>query len=143
MKPLLTTLLILTATCTISPAFAQMGGMSGMPGMSSMREGRPVPACDKTPDPAKCEANRTQRQERRAKAQEQCKESTGADRRKCVRDIMMTQENCANTQNPKRCAAVKTAYESCKDKTGPEFRDCMKAQRPAAASVAAPSASKP
>jgi hypothetical protein len=130
---------------TLPAAYAQMGGMGpgmGPDGMSGMGMGggkmkphdmkKNMPACDQTPDPAKCEDHRKAHIEARAKAEAQCGDNTGPERRKCVRDIMMAQQDCATAPNPKRCAGMKAAYQNCQDKMGPALRDCMKAQVPAA-----------
>ena len=157
MKSRLTALLFLAGASVLMPAHAQMGGMGpgmgagvekgmGMgPGMGMSSGGkmaRKAPACGQTPDPAQCEARRKHRQETRAKAQAQCKDSVGPERRKCVREIMMAQEDCSKTQNPTRCAAMKQTYESCKEKLGPDFRACMNAQAPTGQPNPTPESSK-
>jgi len=86
--------------------------------------------CPQANDPAACEAHRAARQEARKKANEACKDLAGTDRRQCMKEAMIAQEDCSKAPNPGHCEAWKKAAETCKDKTGPAMRDCMQANRP-------------
>jgi hypothetical protein len=111
--------------------------------------------CSKAPDPARCEARRKERKERKeiyAKAQEACKGKTGDEQRNCMREQRRKlapagdgqrgahrhqKVDCSKVQDPAQCEArrkemserFKQAQEACKGKAGDEMRNCMRAQR--------------
>ena len=93
--------------------------------------------CSQEPEPAKCEANRKEMQERMKLAREACKDKP--DQRAC-----MTEQMCAKSQDPAKCQAQakerqamrsqrgdarQSAAEACAGKRGDVLQKCMHEQR--------------
>lgn len=125
-KALLVTSGLLVAS--MSASAQGMGGMGGMAGMGGMGLG-PGVSCAK-PDPA-CDERRKAQRELREHAVALCQDEVGPDRRRCIRDVRMSGQDCAKAPQPERCAAMKTAFADCKDKFGPDRRTCMADRMPA------------
>ena len=108
--------------------------------------------CSKASDPARCEAQRKERRELYAKAQEACKGKTGDEQRSCMREQRRKlapagdgqrgahrhqKVDCSKVQDPAQCEARRKeaserfnkAQETCKGKAGDEMRNCMREQR--------------
>ena len=125
--------LSLAAALWVTSASAQpMGGMGGrgMDSMGGMGLGGGGAGCRNTTDPAACEARRAASLDARRKATDACKDVTGPDRRRCIRDIRMAEQDCAASAQPQRCQQVKDAYAKCKSHTGPSMRACMHDELP-------------
>lgn len=129
-KPIASFLIVLGSALAL-PASAQMGGGMGMGGMGMGGMAGPRGDCARAAVPADCEAHRQAQQEARATAREKCRDTAGAERRKCMREVTLAQTDCAKAADPKRCEAVKSAYQSCSDKFGPALRQCMRQAAPA------------
>lgn len=120
--------LLLTAGLLTAPMTVSAQGMGSMAGMGGMGLG-PGTACAK-PDPA-CDERRKAQRELREHAVALCQDEAGPDRRRCIRDVRMSGQDCAKAPQPERCAAMKTAFADCKDKLGADRRACMAERIPA------------
>lgn len=126
MKRTIQTLISGLSLALSAVAFAQPmgGGMNGMGGMGGMGLGSDRP-CARADAPAQCAEMRKKHQEIRQQAVEACKDLVGPDRRRCIRDIRMSAQDCSKTAQPDRCKAVQSAYGQCKESMGPALRQCM------------------
>lgn len=124
-RSLALTLSLLVAAFLSLPVQAQPGsGTAPCPGGQDCAgakrpAGAPAADCAKSRHPQRCEA--------RKKAGELCQDKSGAERRRCNREVMPP-DNCAKARNPARCEAMHKAQAACQDKFGPALRQCIESE---------------
>jgi hypothetical protein len=114
-------ILVFASAACVAGASAQPAGMQGMGGMGLGS----TTTCRDALDAVACEARREAQVKARRLAMDGCKDVVGTDRRRCISDLRMVGQDCAEAGNPARCEQVNSAHAKCRHLAGPAMRACM------------------